>query len=53
MGTCHSVVQGEYLSKIARSYGFADYKTIWDAAENKHLKAQRKNPNILYPGDIT
>ena len=51
MGKTHFVVQGEYLAKIARAYGFADFHTIWDAPENKDLKEKRKNPNILYPGD--
>lgn len=51
MGKTHFVVQGEYLSKIARAYGFADFQTLWDAPENKDLKEKRKNPNILYPGD--
>ncbi len=51
MGQTHYVKQGEYLAQIARSYGFADYKTIWDAPENSDLKEKRKNPNVLFPGD--
>ena len=51
MTTNYTVKQGDYLSKIARAYGFADYQTIWDAPENQKLKDRRKNPNILYPGD--
>jgi len=51
MSTNYIVQQGDYLSKIARAFGFADYKTIWDAPENQKLKDLRKNPNILYPGD--
>ena len=47
----HTVKQGEYLSKIAQKYGFADYKTIWDHPENAEFKKKRENPNILYPGD--
>ena len=39
MATTHIVVQGEYLSKIARAYGFTDFHKIWDAPENKDLKA--------------
>jgi hypothetical protein len=50
-GTTHIVVQGEYLSMIARAHGFASYHTIWNAPENKELKDRRKNPNILFPGD--
>lgn len=51
MGVYHVVVQGEYVSSIARRYGFADYRAVWDAAENATLKAQRKTPNVLLPGD--
>jgi N-acetylmuramoyl-L-alanine amidase len=52
MGKQHTVVQGEYLSKIAHEYGFKSYKTIWNAPENKDLKEKRKNPNVLFPGDV-
>jgi N-acetylmuramoyl-L-alanine amidase len=52
MGTIHVVAQGEYVSKLARVHGFASHHTIWDAPENKGLKEKRKNPNILYPGDL-
>jgi hypothetical protein len=51
MGKLHIVAQGEFLSSIARLYGFASYKTIWDASENQEIKDKRKNPNILLPGD--
>jgi hypothetical protein len=51
MGTYHTVVQGDYLAKIARQYGFADWRTLWNAPENKDLKDKRKNPNVLFPGD--
>ena len=47
----HLVAQGEYLSKIAKEYGFSDYKTIWNHPENAEYRKKRKNPNILYPGD--
>jgi len=47
----HIVKQGEYLSRISKQYGFADWKTIWDDAQNADLKKKRQNPNVLYPGD--
>jgi putative peptidoglycan binding protein len=47
----HIVKQGEYLSKLAKSYGFSDYRTIWDHANNAELKKKRQNPNVLLPGD--
>ena len=51
MATTHIVKQGDYLSKIVKQYGFADWKTIWDDPGNAELKKKRGNPNILYPGD--
>lgn len=52
MSTFHKVAQGEYLAKIAAKYGFADGTPIWGHAKNKQLAAKRKNPNVLFPGDI-
>jgi putative peptidoglycan binding protein/LysM domain-containing protein len=51
MATLYTVQQGDYLSNIAKEFGFSDYRTIWDHADNAELKSKRKNPNILYPGD--
>jgi hypothetical protein len=52
MPTQHTVAQGEYLAKIAESYGFVNSKIIWDDPNNAALKSKRPNPNVLYPGDI-
>lgn len=52
MSTQHVVKQGEYLSKIAASYGYSDWKTIWNDPENSALREVRKSPNVLYPGDV-
>ena len=52
MPTKHVVKQGEHLSGIAGKYGFSDYKTIWDDPENAELKAKRRNPHVLHPGDV-
>ncbi|GEM_PF-416686 len=46
----HQVKQGECLSSIAHQYGF-HWKTLWNHPDNKELKENRKNPNILYPED--
>jgi N-acetylmuramoyl-L-alanine amidase len=51
MSMYHRVEQGEHLSSIAKKYGFSTYKTIWDHPENAELKNNRKNPNVLFPGD--
>jgi len=48
----YTVKQGDYLAKIAKNHGFSDYKTIWDHSKNAELKNKRKNPNVLYPGDV-
>jgi hypothetical protein len=47
----HLVARGEGLSRIAKQYGVADWKKIWDAPENQALRKQRKHPNLLRPGD--
>jgi hypothetical protein len=47
----HVVSQGECLASIAAANGFA-WKTIWNHPDNADLKAERKNPNVLYPDDV-
>jgi N-acetylmuramoyl-L-alanine amidase len=47
----HTVVQGECLSSIAEDNGFF-WETLWNHPENKQLREKRKDPNILYPGDV-
>jgi N-acetylmuramoyl-L-alanine amidase len=51
MGFYHKVVQGECLSSIARRYGFARWRTIYDDAANADFRTKRPNPNIIQPGD--
>jgi putative peptidoglycan binding protein len=51
MKTMHVVRQGEHLAGIAHQYGFADWQLIWNDPANAEVKARRRNPNILYPGD--
>jgi hypothetical protein len=44
------VSPGDSIPSIAQDSGhFAD--TIWNHANNAEIKAKRKNPNILFPGD--
>ncbi|HEX6243781.1 MAG TPA: hypothetical protein VFZ61_22860 [Polyangiales bacterium] len=47
----HLVKQGQCLSRIAASYGFRDWRVVWQFDENAALRKKRKNPNVLYPGD--
>jgi N-acetylmuramoyl-L-alanine amidase len=47
----HVVEQGECLSSIAAAHGF-DWKALWDHPNNADLKQKRKDPNILFPGDV-
>ncbi len=47
----HEVTQGECLSSIAARYGFG-WQTLWNDSANAELKKNRKDPNILFPGDV-
>jgi len=51
MSPIHIVQQGEHLSSIAEQYGLADYRILWNHPQNRQLREQRGNPNVLYPGD--
>lgn len=48
----YSVRQGDCLSSIAKTYGFADYQTIYQRPENAEFRQKRPNPNIIFPGDV-
>ena len=50
MPTDYIVRQGDYLSKIAHEFGLTE-RTIWNHPNNSALKAKRKSPNVLHPGD--
>lgn len=52
MAVTHVVAQGEYLSLIAARFGFRDPMVIWNHPDNAALKDRRKNPNVLFPGDV-
>jgi N-acetylmuramoyl-L-alanine amidase len=47
----YTIQQGDHISKIAKAFGFSDYRTIWDHPANTDLKQKRQNPNVLFPGD--
>ncbi|HEY5285025.1 MAG TPA: peptidoglycan-binding domain-containing protein [Polyangia bacterium] len=49
--TPHEVTQGECLEIIAHRAGLP-WKYVWDHSSNAALKSLRKNPNVLFPGDV-
>lgn len=52
MPTEHTVLQGEHITRIARKFGFFDFRTIFDDPANAELKEKRPNPDVLFPGDV-
>ncbi|MBJ6760623.1 peptidoglycan-binding protein [Myxococcaceae bacterium JPH2] len=51
MSRKHIVLQGESLSEISLRYGFADWKQVYNHADNAGLRHLRPDPNVLFPGD--
>ena len=51
MAEYHTVAQGEHIPGLAWTYGFSDYRTIWNHPNNAQLKSKR-DPNVLFPGDV-
>jgi hypothetical protein len=47
----HVVKAGDCLLSIADRYGFFP-DTLWNHEKNRELKSQRKDPNVLQPGDV-
>jgi hypothetical protein len=43
---------GDCVASVAEQAGFADWRRVWEAAENASLRAERSNPNVLVPGDL-
>lgn len=51
MPASHIVEAGEHLGSIAHKFGFANFSVLWDHPANARLKALRKQPTQLAPGD--
>lgn len=49
--SAYTVVQGDCIYSIAAKYGFP-WKVLWNHPDNAALKQQRKDPNVLLPGDV-
>jgi Putative peptidoglycan binding domain len=47
----HIVTQGDCVASIAYEDGF-HWETLWNHPSNAGLKAARKDPNVLAPGDV-
>ncbi|MCL4221618.1 MAG: peptidoglycan-binding protein [Phycisphaerales bacterium] len=47
----HVVRHGECLLSISDRYGFFP-ETLWNHADNRQLKQQREDPNVLQAGDV-
>jgi hypothetical protein len=45
------VRQGDYLTSIADRFGFEPAE-VWEHQKNEALRKKRKNPNLLFPGDV-
>jgi hypothetical protein len=49
----HVVRQGEWVSKISAQYGIvSDWWRVWNHPQNSDLRQKRKEPNVIYPGDL-
>jgi hypothetical protein len=43
--------QGDYLTRLASELGF-DADAVWADDKNAGLRAQRRSPEVLHPGDV-
>lgn len=48
----HIVKSGESLARIARHYGFRDWRLLYDHPDNADFRKKRPDPDVIFPGDI-
>src|SRR6188768_1125924 len=51
MTTQYTVKKGDTLSQIAQQFGFKNWELVWNDASNNELRARRKKPEQILPGD--
>ncbi len=51
MPVSHTVKPGDCLSSIADQHG-RFWEQLWNHPDNSELKSTRKDPNVLFPGDV-
>lgn len=47
----YTVKQGDCIESIALKHGHL-WQTLWDDSNNADLRNKRKEPNLLFPGDV-
>jgi N-acetylmuramoyl-L-alanine amidase len=52
MSTAYTVKQGDDLFTIAKQFQFNDWRTIYLDAANAGLRELRRDPGLLFPGDV-
>src|ERR1035437_1708860 len=51
MAQDYTVEQGDSLTSIAFAFGFR-WETLWNHPKNAQLKGLRKDPHVIYAGDV-
>lgn len=47
----HKVQEGECITSISKDNGL-HWETLWNDPKNDELKQLRKDPNVIFPGDV-